>query len=560
MEIQADLKKAIARALAENGIDAKDITLEHPAVIAHGDFSTNAALVYAKAVKISPRDLAGKLKAFLEVKPLKEVIRIDIAGPGFINFFLSPEFFVKSLASADENFGTNKSLRGEKILIEHTQPNPFKEFHIGHLMNNTIGEALSRIFVANGAEVRRATFHGDAGMHVAKALWAVLKQGTDFTDTKALGRAYALGAAAYEEDEAAKKEIVDINKKIYEKSDEHLNVLYEKGRKISFDDFERLYKRLGSGFEYHFYESETAVIGKKTVEAHIADGIFEKSDKAVVFKGERYGLHTRVFINSEGLPTYEAKDVGLVEAKRQVFPFTRAVTVVGNEQAEYFRVVNKAIELIHPDLAGKIHALPHGMLRLPDGKMSSRTGSVITADALIERVESMVAEKIKGRGYEKKIEEEIVRDVSLGAIKYSILRQALGSDIIFDFDKSISFEGDSGPYLQYTHARIKSLLEKAKGAGLKSDTESTPLEVGLVEKMLARFPESVVRAGLEYSPSTIATYLTELAGAFNTYYAEHTIVDVKDRHSPYKIALAEAVARVLKSGLTLLGIAAPERM
>src|SRR5690606_17532830 len=252
-----------------------------------------------------------------------------------------------------------------------------------------------------------------------------------------LGKAYVIGNEAYESDTEAKKEIEAINKKIYDGSDDAVNTVYEEGREESLKYFEEIYKRLNASFDYYFFESETAPIGKKIVEENMGT-VFEMSDGAVVFKAETRdpSLHTRVFVNSKGVPTYEAKDLGNAKNKYDHYPYDLSVIVTGNEIKDYFRVVLAAMKEVLPDLAKKTKHLSHGMLRLSTGKMSSRTGNIITAEELIEQVK----EKVKG-------EEE----VAIGAIKYMILRQAIGSDIIFDIEKSVSTEGDSGVYLQYAY-------------------------------------------------------------------------------------------------------------
>ncbi len=529
------IEKLIREALRSLGLEAGDFVVEHPTDLKMGDYSTNVGMKTGKTEEIFNH---------LAVQPPSGVEKMAIAKPGFINFYLSKEFFKKSLGEVIDkgnNFGKNENLKGQKFFIEHTQPNPFKKFHIGHLMNNAIGEAVSRIVKANGAEVKTASYHGDIGMHVAKALW----KGD-----------YALGAKAFEADESVRLEIQEINRKLYKKSDPDINARYEEGKKKSLEEFELIYKKLDSKFDYSFFESETAEIGKKLVLENIGK-VFEESEGAVVFRGEKAGLHTRVFLNSDKLPTYEAKEVGLAKIKKDKFNFNQSVTVTANEQDAFFDVVEAAIGEIFPELKGKLMHLSHGMLRLPTrsagasarraGKMSSRTGDVITAEELIEEVK-------------KKVKDD--EAVAVGAIKYMILRQAIGNDIIFDIEKSVSTEGDSGVYLQYAYARTNSLLEKAKDQGLTLNANNqgqTLRKTHEIEKLLYRFPEVVERAGKEFAPHYITTYLTELAGSFNNFYAHEQIID-DSPESPYRLAITKAFNIVMKNGLTILGIPAPERM
>lgn len=564
--IVEELKKAISEAVTTLGIEAPKVELEHPTELSHGDFSTNVALAYAKELKMKPREVAEKVvKAIQEIK-IQDIEKIEIAGAGFINFYLSKEFFADTVKSINADFGKNQNLKGQKLIIEYTNTNLFKELHIGHMMSNNVGESLAHIQEFRGGEVKRDTYQGDVGLHVAKAIYGMLELKSELpkdSHEKAafLGKAYALGSATYEENKVAEARIKELNKVIFEKTDPEINKLYAWGREVSLAHFEELYKKLGTKFDYYFFETETAPRGVALVQENLKKGIFEKSEGAVVFKGEPFGLHTRVFITTQGLPTYEAKELGLSYIKYEKYPFDRAVIITANEQNDYFKVVFKALSLIDTPLASRITHLSHGMLRLPSGKMGSRKGNVITGEGLITQVEEMVREKIKDREMSETEKETLSEIVAIGAIKYSILRQAIGGDIIFDFEKSISFEGDSGPYLQYSYVRAKSVLAKAVAEKMKANARlPEKWETTTLEKLLVRFPEVVERAGGEYQPHYITTYLTELAGVFNSWYASGKIVDEADPASPYKLALTEAFATTIKNGLWLLGIAVPERM
>lgn len=531
--IAEEIKSLIQEATGSLGLEAGDFVVEHPADLSFGDYATNVAVKYGHKEQI--------IRHIVKNKP-EWIERVELAGPGFINFYLSKEFFQQNIGEIIEKgneFGKSEDFKNKKVMVEHTQPNPFKDFHIGHLMNNVIGEAVANIFKMNGAEVRTASYHGDVGLHVAKAIWGKMEK-----PELAWGKAYAYGDEYYE---AHKEEIIEINKKIYDKSDSSLNTLYGKGRKESLEAFEAIYKRLDSYFDYHFYESEAGELGKKIVLAHLSQ-VFEESEGAVIFKGEKFGLHTRVFLNSEGLPTYEAKEVGLAEIKKNLFSYDWSITVTANEQDAFFNVVEVAIGEVFPELKGKLKHLSHGILKLPSGKMSSRMGQIISAESLIEEV------KQKVRGNEA---------VAIGAIKYMILRQAIGNDIIFNVEKSVSIEGDSGVYLQYAYTRTNSLLERAKNQGATlthcQDVILTGRGIHKVEKLLYRFPEIVDRAGREYAPHYITTYLTELASSFNNFYAHEQIID-NSPGSSYCLAITKAFNVVMKNGLTILGIPTPERI
>ena len=552
----------IAEEVGEDVINQSSFVVEHPGDLLKGDYSTNAALAFGKALKKNPIELAKTLVERINKELPKEIKKVEVAGPGFINFYLSSLFFngsINDILEKQKEFGSSTYLEGKKYFIEYTQPNPFKDFHIGHLMNNTIGEALSRIYEKGGATIKRATYHGDVGLHVAKTIFGLQKLEEKLSITT-LGKAYTYGNTAFEESEETQKEIIAINKKIYEKSDETINALYKEGKNISLTYFEEMYKKLGSTFDYHFYESEAGEIGKEIVEAFIGT-VFEQSQGAVIFPGEKYDLHTRVFLNVEGLPTYEAKEVGLAQIKKETFPYDVSLTITANEQDDFFKVVEVAIGKVFPDLEGKLKHLSHGVLKLTTGKMSSRTGEVISAQSFIEEVKAAVLEKINASERDHITEDEkpaLSEKIALGAIKYWILKQSIGKDIVFDKEKALSLDGDSGPYLQYAHTRALSVLKKAKEEGIPAKVEEN-VESELVKK-LYRFPEIIEEALKLQAPQQLVTYLTDLASTFNTMYAMTPIVNKNDPASSSRVALVKAFSIVMENGLSVLGIGIPERM
>ena len=507
------IEKAIREVL---GADAAFV-VERPRALSNGDYSTNAALVG----KVDPHELSSKLRSLLSSN---EVEKIEVVGK-FINFYLSRE----ALIPKEQKIPQLNA--GKKIMVEYTDPNPFKEFHIGHLMSNAIGESIARLLEASGAKVIRANYQGDVGLHVAKAIWGKMQK-----PDVSWGEAYTYGAQEYENKKA---EIDEINKKVYKKSDAQINALYDAGRKESLERFDEIYKTLGTKFNKYFFESETSPKGLILVQKH--PDVFEQSEGATVF----HGAHTRVFVTSRGLPTYEAKDLGLLELKKETENMDESITITANEQSDYFSVVLAAAKKV-PEIAGiaeKTKHVSHGMMRFADSKMSSRKGNVITGESLLHDL----TKEARGR-----------EDVAVGAIKYTVLKSGSGKDIIFDPDKSLSLEGDSGPYLQYARVRAVSLLQKAKEAGVEAGTQDMPAEAHSLERVLIHYSDAVARAAKELEPHYVTTYLTELASAFNSWYAQEKVIG--GEHQDYGVFLTQAVERTLSQGLNLLGIPTPEEM
>jgi arginyl-tRNA synthetase len=570
--MKEQIENQIKEVLKNLEIEEKNFSIEHPDDLKNGDYSTNVAMICAKQFKLNPRDLAEKIK--IELEKVLPNIRIEIAGAGFINFYLGRDFFidsVKDILNKKEDWGKNEKLSGKKVMVEYTQPNPFKPFHIGHLMSNAIGESISRIVEYSGAKTIRANYQGDIGPHVAKAIYVMLKN-KDATNSACaenvalgeqaqyIGECYSKGSHEYDTDENIKKEMDIINKKVYDKSDEEINKIYDWGRKITLEAFEEIYKLLGTKFDYYFFESEMAVKGEKIVRENVGR-VFSESDGAIVFHGEKYDprLHTRVFINSQGLPTYETKEIGLTTTKFEKENPDISIVTTAIEQAEYMKVVEKAIGIMHPDLQKRMKHITHGMMRLSTGKMSSRKGNVITGESLLQDSMDVVKEKMSGRELGEEEKKKISEVVGVSALKYSILRSSLGSDIVYDFEKSISFEGDSGPYLQYTAVRASSILEKAKDFDL-NDKKEIPGEIIDLEKLLYQFPEVVEHAYELLEPHHVATYLTALASSFNTFYGNTKILVDENKYASYQLEMIKAFYQTMKNGLCLLGIETPDKM
>ncbi len=556
-QLLRDLKKAVK----DLGYQANDIVCAIPPTPAFGDYSSNIALQLAKPEikngKQSPIDIANKIKGKLDKTNYLE--KVEVAGGGFLNFFIKGEVLVKNLTQVTQ---IPKDEKPQKLMVEYGHANILKEVHLGHLRTFILGESLARILGGAGHKVFRANYQGDIGLHVAKAIWGIEKLGLPSKElnfeekAEYLGKAYAQGSLDYEESSEAKQKINQINVSLYRKEPQ-FQELYKLGRKWSLEYYDEVYKILGIKYDKLFFESEVYSRGEQLVLENTGK-IFEKSDGAVIFPGEKYGLHNRVFISSAGVPTYEAKDLGLSEKQFETFPFDRDIHVVGSEQEGYFKVVIKAIEMVLPKLSGREFHLSYGMVGLKEGKMSSRTGEVVTVNELL----NMVAEKVREVVKESRLEvnREVVRSVAMGAIKFTYLKFAPSSNLVFDLQQSVSLQGDSGPYLQYTHARIRSVLREAGEGGSELRMENLELEVE--ERNLARrleyFGSVAGQAGKEYRPNLICEYLLDLAKDFNLFYQKHRIIASEKKD--LRLALTQATGEVLKTGLELLGIEAPERM
>jgi arginyl-tRNA synthetase len=544
-----------------------------------GDYTTNVAMQLASKLHKNPREIAGTLAAASRKQLDKRVEAITVDGPGFLNVTLYDGLIYEAMYLEPE-----RSLAGQVIVAEYSDPNPFKVLHAGHLYTSVVGDAIANLLEAAGGEVHRVNFGGDVGLHVAKTMWALLFYSTDghtydletalstvqtYTKKTLAERAawlasnYVKGTQAYEDSEntAAKEAIIAMNAEIYalHMSHDHTSPfaqIYWLCREWSYAYFDEFYAYIGTKFEKYYPESETASIGLATVQKEYVKGVYQKSDGAIIFKGEPYGLHTRVFINSKGLPTYEAKDVGLIMAKWHDYHFDQSIVITANDIVEYMKVVLKSIEQFAPDLALATTHLTHGVVKLAGGvKMSSRKGNFLRATDVLD---AAATASIAATGSSE------VKTV-LGAVKYAFLKQRMGGDIIYEPEDSVSMQGNSGPYLQYAHARARSILRKTAitdttpqmVAGVLKDVTFMPAERSLARK-IAQYSEVINMAIHEYMPHHVATYLYELAQVFNRFYEHNRVLG--DERQVLRTTLVERYAHILKTGLELLGIDAPETM
>ena len=567
-QLERDLKSAVQSL----GFKKTDIVVYISENVLFGDYTTNISLQLSKLESKknyqNPREIANDIIATLNHPSYLE--RIEVAGPGFINFYLKDSSLLKGLdAPKDERETKDKTAKKEeeeipeRVLVEYASPNIYKPLHIGHLRNIITGESISRILQYAGKEVFRVTYVSDIGPLVAKTIWGIRQVPEKFIEIdkngdlnqKAmfLGDCYVAGNTAFEQDPKAKEEINEINIKIYQ-HDQDLNLLWQKTKSWSEGYLLSIYTRFHSEFDAHLWESDMGTRGMEIVQEHL-NSIFYKDDGAIIFPGEKYGLHNRVFITSKGTPTYEAKELAVTEREQELFPYDQAIHVVSNEQTEYFKVVTKAIELIDPKITGKKIHQPYGFVGLSTGKMSSRLGNVILAEDLIDQVKTKISESYKDANSERSVEK-----IAIAAVKFAYLKYSLNSDISFDIDQSVALHGDSGPYILYTFARINSILEKAKALKVIEKLENIELEPEEREvlRQLDYFEPVVLRAASEFSPNDLAAYLLNLAKSFNQFYEKHPILGSKKQDLRLKIAIS--TAEKLKLGCYLLGFEVLEKM
>lgn len=515
-----------------------------------GDYATNVALQLAGKLGKNPREIAEVLAN--ELGQTEFLSGASVAGPGFINLTLTDAALASSLESEPVHDQAKQT-----VVIETNNPNPFKALHIGHALNSITADTIANLLEAGGATTYRVSYHGDVGLHVGKSMYRLLK----FVDgdparlqtipkderNSFMSKMYAEGSKAYKEDENAKAEIDELAKQSFTREDKIYAKVYETCKTWSFEQIDATMKRLGNKpIVERFLESDADARGVPIVKENVP-AVFQESDGALIFKGSEYGSFDNVFVNSRGLGLYGARDLGLMQLKNEQFHPDHSYIVTAEEQKDYFKGVIAAAELCMPELKGQTINLTNGLVKLTTGKMSSRSGEVVEIDWLFEQI----SEAIKARGGEPG--DELVA----GALRYEFLKVRIGSDVIFDINEAVSLQGNSGSYLQYAHARAKSVLQKAgeqKGGAL-ADFE--PGERSLARK-ISEYQEVVELATGELMPHHICTYLYELAQAFNRFYEKNRVIG--DTRQDLRLMLVRNYASVLASGLSLLGIAAPDRM
>ncbi len=571
----AEFRKKIATAIekaVEGKMNQKEIAslIEVPPSPKMGDFAFpcfNLAILIKKAPDVIAKELSQKA-----VLP-KGVERTDAKGP-YLNFFIAKQDIAKDAIEAvlkqKEKYGKGSFCKGQKAMVEYSAPNSNKPMHLGHLRNNSIGMAITNILEANGFKAVKANLINDRGIHICKSMLAYKLFGKGTTPKSAkkkpdhfVGDYYLLFNQKVKQDESLEEQAYRLLQK-WEEKDKRTMALWNKMRDWAVQGFKETYREFGSKFDAWFFESEMYDKAKPLIELGKKKDLFKQNDEgALVAKLEAQGLPNKTILRADGTSIYITNDLALTKYKFEKFKLNESLWVVGSEQDLYFRQLFKIFGILGFNWAKNCRHLSHGMVYLPSGKLKSREGKVIDADEIIAEIKGLAAEEIKKRGEKlnaKQLEERS-RAIALAAIKFHMLKIAVQKNLLFNPRESISFEGETGPYVQYAYARARSILRKAKGGRPKSFDRLSSKEEQRLLKLLASYPKAVKKALLQLSPHIICQCLIETAEAFNTFYHKHPVIKAEsDELRKERLALVQATSQVLKNGLQLLDIEAIEKM
>ena len=567
------------------------------------EFEGNLTLVVFPFVKISrkkPEDTAQEIGQYLQDK-CSAVASFNVVK-GFLNLVIAQSAWLQLLADIDANpkYGEKKADDNSPlVMIEYSSPNTNKPLHLGHVRNNLLGWSLAKIMEANGNKVVKTNIVNDRGIHICKSMLAWLKYGNGETpetsgkkgdhligdyyvafdkhyreQVKQLTAQYSSEGMGEEEAEKKAKEEAPLIKEAHEmlvkweQNDPEVRALWEKMNNWVYAGFDETYKALGVGFDKIYYESQTYLKGKAKVEEGLAKGLFERHDDNSVWADlTNEGLDQKLLLRSDGTSVYMTQDIGTAEMRFKDYPIDKMIYVVGNEQNYHFQVLSILLDRLGFKWGKELVHFSYGMVELPNGKMKSREGTVVDADDLIA---TMIADAKQtseelGKFNDMTDEErsEIARIVGLGALKYFILKVDARKNMLFNPEESIDFNGNTGPFIQYTYARIRSIMRKAAELNVEDGDVSAELsqkEIDLIQKM-SDYAGAVEQAGKDYSPSGIANYCYELTKEFNQFYHDYSILKEEDAQKrAVRLRIAANVAKIISNGMALLGIEVPERM
>ena len=606
MKIEAQITAAARAAVKElYGVEVPEKMIQLQKT--RSDFEGNLTLVTFPLLKTShkkPEDTAQEIGGYLK-KNCKAIADFNVVK-GFLNLVIAQAAWVGLLndINANEKFGEKSVTENSPlVMIEYSSPNTNKPLHLGHVRNNLLGWSLAQIMEANGNKVVKTNIVNDRGIHICKSMLAWLKWGNGITPEKAgkkgdhlIGDFYVLFDKHFKEeckqlqeqyekegmtpdDAKAKAEqeaplIQEAHEMLvkWEHNDPEVRALWEKMNSWVYAGFDETYKALGVGFDKIYYESNTYLVGKKKVEEGLAKGLFiRKEDNSVWADLTDEGLDQKLLLRKDGTSVYMTQDIGTAEMRFNDFPIDKMIYVVGNEQNYHFQVLSILLDRLGFKWGKDLVHFSYGMVELPNGKMKSREGTVVDADdlvaSMIENAKTLSEDKVnKLEGITEDEKNEIARIVGMGALKYFILKVDARKNMLFNPEESIDFNGNTGPFIQYTYARIRSILRKAEAqsialpASLADDAPLNEKEIALIQK-LNDFGAAVAQAGIDYSPSGIANYCYELTKEFNQFYHDYSILNADtEAEKITRLVLAKNVAKVIKNGMALLGIEVPERM
>ena len=606
MNIEAQITAAAQAAVKElYGVEVPEKMIQLQKT--RSDFEGNLTLVTFPLLKTShkkPEDTAQEIGEYLK-KNCKAIADFNVVK-GFLNLVIAQAAWVGLLndINANEKFGEKSVTENSPlVMIEYSSPNTNKPLHLGHVRNNLLGWSLAQIMEANGNKVVKTNIVNDRGIHICKSMLAWLKWGNGITPEQAgkkgdhlIGDFYVLFDKHFKEeckqlqeqyekegmtpdDAKAKAEqeaplIQEAHEMLvkWEHNDPEVRALWEKMNSWVYAGFDETYKALGVGFDKIYYESNTYLVGKKKVEEGLAKGLFiRKEDNSVWADLTDEGLDQKLLLRKDGTSVYMTQDIGTAEMRFNDYPIDKMIYIVGNEQNYHFQVLSILLDRLGFKWGKDLVHFSYGMVELPNGKMKSREGTVVDADdlvaSMIENAKTLSEDKVnKLEGITEDEKNEIARIVGMGALKYFILKVDARKNMLFNPEESIDFNGNTGPFIQYTYARIRSILRKAETqsialpASLADDAPLNEKEIALIQK-LNDFGAAVAQAGIDYSPSGIANYCYELTKEFNQFYHDYSILNADtEAEKITRLVLAKNVAKVIKNGMALLGIEVPERM
>ena len=595
MKIEQQIQQAAmaaVKALYGQEVPEKMVQLQKT----RSEFEGSLTLVvfpFVKMARKSPEQTGQELGEYL-VQNCDAISKFNVVK-GFLNLSISDEAWLSLLADidADAHYGEKAADENSPlVMIEYSSPNTNKPLHLGHVRNNLLGWSLAQIMAANGNKVVKTNIVNDRGIHICKSMLAWLKYGNGETPESSgkkgdhlIGDYYVAFDKHYREEikelvaqgmdeEKAKQEaplIKEAHEMLvkWENNDPEVRALWEKMNNWVYAGFDETYKKMGVGFDKIYYESQTYLKGKAKVEEGLAKGLFERhEDNSVWADLTNEGLDQKLLLRSDGTSVYMTQDIGTAEMRFQDYPIDKMIYVVGNEQNYHFQVLSILLDRLGFKWGKELVHFSYGMVELPNGKMKSREGTVVDADDLMElMVEDAYKTSMELGKFDDMTEEErreIARIVGMGALKYFILKVDARKNMLFNPEESIDFNGNTGPFIQYTYARIRSILRKA--ANITSTTSLTcatclsDKEVELIQKM-SEYGAAVEQAGKDYSPSGIANYCYELTKVFNQFYHDFSILNEPDEQKKaVRLMLAKNVAKIIKNAMALLGIEVPERM